>query len=257
MQQKKLHKSRRLLSILSVSLLSLIIQKGYAQVTIGSEVEANPGIILDLKENESKEENAEKGLGLPRVYLEDKAFLYPMLKDKADYVNGSTKIQDEKIHTGLTVYNLTTDLTKDLCEGVYVWKGNKWNRLFKACPLPYCGYDIESNKTPGKIYTFYCKDFSDLQQNAKQICKDGFQDGADGASYHLFTYDEFMETWNKNTSHFPLGSSYYVDYNGWITLGIINADGTHVVLGDMKPYPGGAPIGGLLPEKHIVRCVKD
>ena len=243
-----------------LAMLALLIiswRPAQSQVTIGSQVNANPGALLDLKENDSINANSTKGLALPRVYLEDPGLLYPMLRHKASYVNGSTKKEDEKQHTGLLVYNLTTDNKHGLCEGTYLWKEKQWVRLSPPCTSQACLYDINSNKTPGKQYTFYCQDKEGRAEEAETICKDGFQEIGLHQTYHLLTYTEFIETWNQSPEHYKPSSRYLINYNGWITLGIIRSDMSMYILGDIGNHSPGLSIGGLLSGTYTVRCVKD
>lgn len=112
-----------ILPILFISTMAM------AQVTIGSSVIPNPGAILDLKQDNNKEENSTLGLGLPRVELDNINELYPMfaMADPA-YTN-----DEKKKHTGLTIYNITNDLAIQLCPGPFAWNGSKWIRLWGEC----------------------------------------------------------------------------------------------------------------------------
>jgi len=88
-----------------------------AQVTIGSDVEARKGILLDLKEDNKggKLANSKKGLGLPRVALSALTTLT---------VDDNTKGNE---YAGLTVYNTTNNSA--LREGTYCWFGNTWKQV--------------------------------------------------------------------------------------------------------------------------------
>ncbi len=232
-----------------------------AQVTIGSKHGVNPGSILDLKETPSTQANSTRGLNLPRVALRSIDHLYPMLDNYTDYQdNNPVKAQEDAAHTGLVVYNQTTDLNIGLCPGVYVWVGTEWRRLGKACTLPICEYDIESNLVSGYYYHYYCNDSIATQDKALAHCKQNHitnDDGTNTYTYHLMTYKEFVETWNQDATHFPVNTQYFVDYNGWITLGIIHPDGTMEVLNDVAPFALGPPIGGLLTGTYTIRCTRD
>lgn len=103
-----------------------------AQVTIGSNKDASPGALLDLKESNSTGGNAnsKRGLALPRVDLTDKNNLYPMFEDPqnagsptAEYA-GANKAEQDNVHTGLLVYNLNS--CQGFGRGTYVWVGNEW-----------------------------------------------------------------------------------------------------------------------------------
>lgn len=94
-----------------------------AQVTIGSTDAPNLGAILDLKQNNSSDINATKGLLLPRVDLESETYLYPMLPKNYD------KTTEDTNHIGLIVYN-SDDCTLE-GNGTYVWDGERWIILYK------------------------------------------------------------------------------------------------------------------------------
>jgi hypothetical protein len=107
---------------------------GFAQVTIGTIEEPQKGALLQLKEigNVSSDaKNANRGLGLPRVYLLSQTHLYPMfLSDpdnpsslpKPDYLSNKVNIDGQ--HKGLMVYNVNN--TTPFVEGLYVWNGQQW-----------------------------------------------------------------------------------------------------------------------------------
>lgn len=257
-------------SVFLILVLNLFFGTLSGQVTVGSNVDVNKGSILDIKETDSPGANSTRGLNLPRVGLSKIDQLYPMFENNTGYQNGSPlKIQEDQTHIGLVVYNRTKDLTENLCPGVYVWIGTTWRRLGTPCALPICEYDIESNITPGYYHHFYCNDFTNIPvAQAQQRCRDTDvtnNDGINTHTYHLMTRQEFLETWNKkdtdNIERYPLDTKYYVDYNGWITLGIIHADGTKEILNDIMPAAlspvFGPPIGGLLQGDYTVRCVRN
>lgn len=106
-----------LLVVLCCFLVSTLMHIN-AQVTIGSLQEPNRGAILDLKE----EGTTTRGLGMPRV----------ILKDLNKLTIGDNVIEDEGMawekHTGLLVYNMNKCIDRS-GEGLYVWKGNKWESL--------------------------------------------------------------------------------------------------------------------------------
>lgn len=96
-----------------------------AQITIGSSEPANAGALLDLKENKilNKESNSNKGLGMPRVALIDLKELIPM------FSVGYNKAEQDHLHIGMIVYNVTEDIAKKLTAGLYVWNGETWSPL--------------------------------------------------------------------------------------------------------------------------------
>lgn len=102
-----------------------------AQVTIGNGSPPVSGALLQLKENDNTEENASKGLILPRVYLSDKNNLFPMFADpgnnnipNANYSNPTYKSEQDKLHMGLIIYN--TNPNAPFREGIFVWNGQEW-----------------------------------------------------------------------------------------------------------------------------------
>lgn len=103
----------------------------YAQVTIGADLPANPGSLLDVKESNNPISST-KGLMSARVALEKFDILDPCVK-QSDLQPG-----DDKAHIGLVVYNVTDDLSVGLCPGLHVWDGERWIRL----PEP-CTFDID------------------------------------------------------------------------------------------------------------------
>ncbi len=103
-------------SIIAIILTCLFFTvKTNAQVTIGSENEPREGVLLDLKENNQNGNNANGGLGLPRVALTSVTVL--TVDDDAN--------KDK--YTGLTVYNVTNNT--ELREGWYIWDGTSWKQV--------------------------------------------------------------------------------------------------------------------------------
>ncbi|WP_163356976.1 hypothetical protein [Dysgonomonas sp. 25] len=103
--------------VIAFLLGALVITSGYAQVTIGSGDTPLPGAILDLKESGT----TTKGLGLPRVAL---SAVDKLKMGTAPEITNATEKQD---HIGLVVYNIQQ--TGDLCKGMHVWTGDKWEAL--------------------------------------------------------------------------------------------------------------------------------
>lgn len=99
------------------------------QVTIGSSASPVSGALLQLKENDSIQDNSTKGLLLPRVKLTDLYNLYPMFAEDIYYKKNidNKKEKEDSIHTGLVVYN--TDDCSLYGFGVYVWNGEEWTIL--------------------------------------------------------------------------------------------------------------------------------
>lgn len=95
----------------------------YTQVTIGSNLPANKGSLLDIKQKNSYENKVttQKGLGLPRVVLTSDS-------DMRD-ISGATG--QERDHIGLIVYNISDHShCPILSPGIYVWNGKQWEELF-------------------------------------------------------------------------------------------------------------------------------
>lgn len=107
-----------------------------AQVTIGCDEAPVSGSLLQIKEVDdvaTDAVNAHRGLALPRVALSDKNQLYPMfLKDPDNPASGpnaeyaANKAVLDKTHTGLIVYNITENESKELCVGLNQWDGEQW-----------------------------------------------------------------------------------------------------------------------------------
>ncbi|MBK5721464.1 hypothetical protein JGH11_11325 [Dysgonomonas sp. Marseille-P4677] len=133
----------------------------FSQVSIGATEEPAKGSLLQLKNIENiigGDANANKGLLLPRINLTNKYELYPMfLKDKGNPLSGpdenysSNKNELDKIHTGLVVYNMNEDYEKDLCLGINVWDGEKWECMY----YPRYGYEMSCNSV--QVHGVYWK----------------------------------------------------------------------------------------------------
>jgi hypothetical protein len=114
----------------------------FFRVTIGSGIEPQRGVLLDLKEKTPvnpavDNTTATKGLLLSRVNLQESDQLYPMFDPGSDpdkYKHGDKELDkatENLKHTGLMVYNLTDDCL--FCPGVYTWNGIAWNKLGGDC----------------------------------------------------------------------------------------------------------------------------
>lgn len=113
--------------------------QGKAQVTIGSLIEARSTTLLDLKENDSDENNSKRGFLFPRVELQQHDMLYPMYSNSLDYLSNKDLVDGK--HTGLTVYNVTSDQT--FSEGTYQWDGEKWMQVVGYGLSPVATGDID------------------------------------------------------------------------------------------------------------------
>ncbi len=123
--------------IITVIILALFSTSTYlkAQVTIGNTTDAADATLLDLKEKAG--ETSDKGLLLPRVALQQEKSLVPALT-----VAGAANADSMAYHTGLTVYNMTTN--DYFCPGVYTWNGTRWEDVYRVVGSVIKG-DAESN----------------------------------------------------------------------------------------------------------------
>jgi hypothetical protein len=107
--------------------LALYADNMQAQITIGSAEQPVKGALLDIKEQAADAGNITAttgGLVLPRVKLKDATTLEPfILATDHDWINHATT-RIKELHTGLTVYNLTT--TAPFRSGMYIWDGRQW-----------------------------------------------------------------------------------------------------------------------------------
>lgn len=126
-----------------------------AQVTVGLEEKSVPGVLMQLKtEPETSldtngNETAQKGLLLPRVFLITDATVYTASDTNDQKLLKSLGLSgvttDAQKHIGLLIFN-TQEATihgeaanvfneNKICKGVYVWKGDKWERaMVEGCP---------------------------------------------------------------------------------------------------------------------------
>lgn len=121
------------ITIVIISLFSPFLL--HAQVVFGSTDKPVSGALMDLKEADVANGNANsnRGLVLPRVKLTNKTNLFPMFETvpgggivNSDYTAALKPSEDAK-HTGLTVYNLNK--CDGFGTGVYVWNGSEWTPL--------------------------------------------------------------------------------------------------------------------------------
>lgn len=141
-------------TILQCIIMLICICATYGQVTIGSLIEPREGVLLDLKENSSIQNNSNKGLMLPRVNIVN---LQPTSNTGSYGLSASigspqTESWDLAAHIGLTVYNLNPcPVGKSLIYdevGVQIWDGKKWYsvmphpKIIDATPAETSGADI-------------------------------------------------------------------------------------------------------------------
>lgn len=101
-----------------------------AQVTIGSSAQPNKGSLLDIKEKDSVngEANSTKGLLLPRVYLTSSDSLTDLGITDQNYPKPE--------YNGIVIYNVTDSYSycANLFKGIYTWMENKWVPVFSSNP---------------------------------------------------------------------------------------------------------------------------
>lgn len=153
-----------MLKHLSLALLLLASNTNQvtAQVTIGLDKAPNTGALLQLQNlTSSGNVTSNKGLGLPRVQLEDKLKLLPMLS-ATDAIDPNMKLT----HKGLLVYN-TGHLYYPYCKGLYVWDGSEWQPLTKKEEIA-----AQPTITDGENNTYTYQKIGDkywLTQNVRSI----------------------------------------------------------------------------------------
>lgn len=111
---------------------------------MGSDNPPVKGAILEIKTQDADSNNVTStldGLGLSHVQLVNKTTLEPFIKTTdTEWATGSVQDATKKSHVGLTVYNLTYNLSStsitdpDLRfrQGIYVWDGNRWNFVYEG-----------------------------------------------------------------------------------------------------------------------------
>lgn len=200
---------------LLVLFLLIFSLEGYihAQVTIGASQAPVEGALLQVKENNNNSANSTKGIGLPRVKLEDAKNLYPMFQSDGSggYV-GAVKADEDANHVGLIVYATSFFCNADepYYPGMYVWTGGEWSKL----------YAEESVATfrdgEGNTYTY--KDYGGtkwMTQNLRTIYKQGKPangpiDGVNGVRVNTLGY--IASTYPVTSSPLPNGPTDYVEY---------------------------------------------
>ncbi len=179
--------------ILSINLMQ-------AQVTIGSGIAPNRGVLLDLKENDTANggTSASKGLLLPRVSIIN---LTPTNDSELAKSIGNTTDEGYEMntHTGLVVYNTNTieTTTKRICPGVHYWNGEKWISI-KVYP------EMETKKElEGKLKKVYNKFNGPTDPMWTQLGKNP-QDYPIGATSSITMKDADLNIYNTQR--------YYVGY---------------------------------------------
>jgi hypothetical protein len=96
-----------------------------AQITVGSDEKPVKAAILEVKSQTADGDNVTSrtgGVVMPRLRLQNPATLEPViLNDDPDLATL------KEVHTGLIVYNLTSDA--NFKAGLYVWDGLRWEAI--------------------------------------------------------------------------------------------------------------------------------
>ena len=102
-----------------VFLVVLFSSNTFSQITIGSNLKANSGALLDLKETQT---NSSRGLLLPRVSIQN---LNELIMGENVIMDIESEWKKEK---GLLVYNVNKIESKEnrVCPGVHIWIGDAW-----------------------------------------------------------------------------------------------------------------------------------
>lgn len=140
-----------------------------AQVTIGANTKPLDGALLDLKQdNMEGEVTATRGLGLPRVQLTAKKYLYPMFsKSDSDYSTPDEQKIQHDLHVGLMVY-VPEVFELVHCPGLYVWDGVEWIPLEDRSPKN------ELSFTDGEGNTYTYRQYGNMYwmtQNVRSVTK--------------------------------------------------------------------------------------
>lgn len=118
-------------AVLSVLCVFMMRNEALAQVTVGSGELPARGALLDIKDSAPDSDNVSSktgGLIFPRVKLEAINTLAPFIPvNDEDWANPAKQIKTKELHQGLTVYNLSVSTGFE--EGLYVWNGEKWEKL--------------------------------------------------------------------------------------------------------------------------------
>lgn len=151
-----------------IFIIGLFSFSAQAQVTIGSEKSPVKGALLQLKENEELTANSNKGLLLPRVYLNSSSDFDPVLA-------GATAAEKTE-HVGLMVYHVGS---QNLCAGVYVWNNIQWSRLPDSCEVMLL---CETLKLEGNFFVG-----TPLDVKSKITVDIVVPKSSVGGTYHIYT----------------------------------------------------------------------
>ncbi len=205
-QYKRIYGTKRWLLTLLATVLLMPGLNLRAQVTIGMETPSVKGALLQLKEkdNTDGDANATRGLILPRVKLTSLTITSgdDLATTIENAVEGSAMEWDKEKHTGLSVYNLTDNTASggNICPGVYAWNGSKWIRLHEPCNSSLI-FAPNYNVDPGST-TLYVNTEGSFTQGTGDDCTRGAgvahsempagvfkYTGAEGEAFAGYTYD--------------------------------------------------------------------
>lgn len=130
-QKRLMFKSKRGILCLSLMFVNLFVLQ--AQVTIGMDQAPAKTALLQIKDQEPGTTNQTSTTGgfiLPRVILKSITTLEPFL-DPTE----SGYAEQKTLSVGLLVYNVSN--TGGLVPGLYLWSGEKWDRLVGATATTY------------------------------------------------------------------------------------------------------------------------
>ena len=200
-----------------------------SQVTIGSGIKPNEGVILDLKEKAGGGANSTRGLALPRVQLTTISSLDDIDTDL-----------DKNAHIGLTIY--VPKEFENNCPGVYIWMGSVWN-----------GINTDASKAPEFITE------TDIDGNV-YTAKIFKRNGCKGGTY-WFTSNLRTTKFNDGT---PVAST--KNYDGSL-VGIAKDDKIPILMADGKtntweippydPIINGYPFDETNTKFHVIRNKSD
>lgn len=123
-----------------IIIIALYSTNAMSQITIGSSERPLEGILLEIKtESNTQAITATQGVLLPRVALEDKYKLDPLITSSA--LTASELETKNKSHIGAIVFNVESSGLLE--ESLHYWDGMEWINLNKA--VVTMSTDAESN----------------------------------------------------------------------------------------------------------------
>lgn len=179
-----------------ILLLVLSAEPFYSQVTIGSNNPPAEGMLLQLKNVEPDAESFNNPLSLNNVTCTDGALALPRIRlvgiDSFEPFIVSATEDDKQEHMGMMVYNVNED---DMCVGLYIWEGSKWDFLREADT----SYKKATDSRDGSVYYYKTFDLAgdwmvqNLRYRQAAIGKYPNNDSSLPEEYGL------LYTWNEAT----------------------------------------------------------